>query len=89
MQVGETSRQRLAELLKELRGERSQRSFAKLLGVSNQAVQYWEKVRLHLYSTVNEEIIRLGTTPITYNWTDVDSQRAQEQRDMSLYGSPP
>ncbi|NMG23054.1 helix-turn-helix transcriptional regulator [Brasilonema bromeliae] len=45
MQVGETSRQRLAELLKELRGERSQRSFAKLLGVSNQAVQYWEKER--------------------------------------------
>ena len=41
--VDATSKQRLANLVKELRGERSQRSFAKLLRVSNQAVQNWEK----------------------------------------------
>jgi transcriptional regulator with XRE-family HTH domain len=41
--VNATSKQRLANLVKELRGERSQRSFAKLLRVSNQAVQNWEK----------------------------------------------
>lgn len=45
MLVGATSKQRLANLVRELRGERSQRSFAKLLGVSNQAIQYWEKER--------------------------------------------
>jgi transcriptional regulator with XRE-family HTH domain len=45
MLVGATSKQRLANLVKELRGERSQRTFAKLLGVSNQAIQYWEKER--------------------------------------------
>ena len=45
MLVDATPRQRLANLLRELRGERSQRSFAKLLGVSNQAVQNWEKER--------------------------------------------
>ena len=38
-----TPKQKLADLVKELRGERSQRSFAKLCGVSNQAVQNWEK----------------------------------------------
>lgn len=45
MLVDVPPRERLANLLKELRGERSQRSFAKLLGVSNQAVQNWEKQR--------------------------------------------
>jgi transcriptional regulator with XRE-family HTH domain len=45
MLVDVSPRERLANLLKELRGERSQRSFAKLLGVSNQAVQNWEKQR--------------------------------------------
>lgn len=45
MLVHATSKQRLANLVRELRGERSQRSFAKLLGVSNQAIQYWEKER--------------------------------------------
>jgi transcriptional regulator with XRE-family HTH domain len=45
MLVDATSKQRLANLVRELRGERSQRSFAKLLGVSNQAIQYWEKER--------------------------------------------
>ena len=40
-----TSKQRLANLVRELRGERSQRSFAKLFSVSNQAIQYWEKER--------------------------------------------
>lgn len=45
MLVNGTSKKRLANLVKELRGERSQRSFAKLLGVSNQAVQNWEKER--------------------------------------------
>lgn len=45
MLVSATSKQKLANLVKELRGERSQRTFAKLLGVSNQAIQYWEKER--------------------------------------------
>ncbi len=45
MLVGAPSKQKLANLVKELRGERSQRTFAKLLGVSNQAIQYWEKER--------------------------------------------
>lgn len=45
MLVDVSPREKLANLLKELRGERSQRSFAKLLGVSNQAVQNWEKQR--------------------------------------------
>lgn len=45
MLVKATSKQKLANLLKELRGERSQRSFAQFFGVSNQAVQNWEKER--------------------------------------------
>ncbi len=45
MLVDVSPRERLANLLKELRGERSQRSFAKLFGVSNQTVQNWEKQR--------------------------------------------
>lgn len=45
MLVDVSPREKLAILLKQLRGERSQRSFAKLLGVSNQAVQNWEKQR--------------------------------------------
>lgn len=45
MLVKATSKQKLANLLRELRGERSQRSFAQLFGVSNQAVQNWEKER--------------------------------------------
>lgn len=45
MLVKATSKQKLASLLRELRGERSQRSFAQFFGVSNQAVQNWEKER--------------------------------------------
>lgn len=45
MLVKATSKQKLANLLRELRGERSQRSFAQFFGVSNQAVQNWEKER--------------------------------------------
>lgn len=43
MQVGKTPKLRLANLVKELRGDKSQRNFAKLLGVSYYAVQSWEK----------------------------------------------
>lgn len=43
MLVEATPRQRLANLVRELRGEKSQRNFAKLLGVSYYAVQSWEK----------------------------------------------
>lgn len=41
--VEATPRQKLANLVRELRGEKSQRNFAKLLGVSYYAVQSWEK----------------------------------------------
>ncbi|MBE9225338.1 helix-turn-helix transcriptional regulator [Phormidium sp. LEGE 05292] len=43
MQVSTTPKLKLAKLVKELRGEKSQRNFAKLLGVSYYAVQTWEK----------------------------------------------
>lgn len=43
MLVETTPKQRLADLVRELRGKKSQRSFAKLLGVSYYAVQSWEK----------------------------------------------
>lgn len=39
----ELAKQRLARLIKELRGQRTQREFAKLLGTSYTAVQDWEK----------------------------------------------
>lgn len=45
MLVDTTFKKKLANLVRELRGEASQRSFAKLLGVSNQAIQNWEKER--------------------------------------------
>ncbi len=38
-----TPKEKLASLVRELRGNKSQRSFAKLLGVSYYAVQTWEK----------------------------------------------
>jgi len=38
-----TPKQKLANLVRELRGDKSQRNFAKLLGVSYFAVQTWEK----------------------------------------------
>lgn len=38
-----TPKEKLASLVRELRGSKSQRSFAKLLGVSYYAVQTWEK----------------------------------------------
>ena len=37
------SQQRLSSLIKQLRGERSQRSFAKTLGVSYAAIRSWEE----------------------------------------------
>lgn len=43
MLAGTTPKLRLANLVKELRGDKSQRNFAKLLGVSYYAVQSWEK----------------------------------------------
>ena len=43
MLVDTTPKQRLANLVRELRGEKSQRNFAKMLGVSYYAVQSWEK----------------------------------------------
>jgi transcriptional regulator with XRE-family HTH domain len=43
MLVETTPKQRLADFVKEIRGKKSQRSFAKLLGVSYYAVQSWEK----------------------------------------------
>lgn len=43
MLIDTTPKQRLANLVRELRGEKSQRNFAKLLGVSYYAVQSWEK----------------------------------------------
>jgi transcriptional regulator with XRE-family HTH domain len=39
----ELAKERLARLIKELRGQRTQREFAKLLGTSYTAVQDWEK----------------------------------------------
>ncbi|VXD25201.1 helix-turn-helix domain-containing protein [Planktothrix paucivesiculata] len=38
-----TPKEKLASLVREMRGDKSQRSFAKLLGVSYYAVQTWEK----------------------------------------------
>lgn len=43
MLVDTTPKQKLADLVRGLRGEKSQRNFAKLLGVSYYAVQSWEK----------------------------------------------
>ncbi len=43
MLVETTPKQRLADFVKEIRGKKSQRGFAKLLGVSYYAVQSWEK----------------------------------------------
>ena len=37
------SREKLIEIIKQARGSLSQRSFAKILGVSATAVQLWEK----------------------------------------------
>jgi len=39
----ELAKERLAQLIKELRGQKTQREFAKLLGTSYTAVQDWEK----------------------------------------------
>jgi transcriptional regulator with XRE-family HTH domain len=41
--VNDESRKKLSEIIKQARGDMSQRAFCKLLGVSATAVQMWEK----------------------------------------------
>ena len=50
------AKQRLAELVKELRGKATQRKFAKMLGTSYTAVQDWEK-QIRLPKDINLERI--------------------------------
>lgn len=81
----ELAKERLARLIKELRGQKTQREFAKLLGTSYTAVQDWEKqIRLpkeenlrriaQLKEWTQEELLYHLFLPKPRSETDLTSQ---------------
>jgi transcriptional regulator with XRE-family HTH domain len=79
----ESVRSRLAELIRDLRGDSSQREFARLLGISYTTIQDWEK-QIRLPSSKNlQRIAQLKgctqTELLSYLFTDEGEVKPQEE----------